>query len=70
MSDDIQSSNSTGAGTMSNVIAFPRTPAALADAERAAILAAIEKALADLNEATRLAHGGVRYELQYVEAEA
>jgi hypothetical protein len=55
---------------MSKVIAFPRTPAALADAERAAALAAIENALADLNEATRLAHGGVRYELQYVEAEA
>jgi hypothetical protein len=50
-----------------NVIAFPRTPADVADAERAARLDRIEKDLADWNEATRLAYGGGRFELKYVE---
>jgi hypothetical protein len=46
-----------------NVIAFPRTAADVADAERAARLDRIE----NWNEATRLAYGGGRFELKYVE---
>jgi hypothetical protein len=53
-----------------NVIAFPRTPADVADAERAARLDRIEKDIADWNEEAWQAHGGVRVELKYVEDEA